>query len=501
LLYSFICVNIVFAMADTWTRKADFGGVAREGAVGFSIGDKGYIAAGSDRNIGQTYKDLWEYDPATDAWTQKADIPDDDLEGLDLAVAFSIGSKGYIGTGRESTTTSQGVKRFWAYDPAANIWTQKADFGGTQRYSAVGFSIGNKGYIGTGINNSVFLSDFWEYDPDADIWTRKADFGGYGRYSAVGFSIGNKGYLGTGLPASQDLWEYNPAANTWTRKADFGGPRKGAVGFSINGKGYVGAGIYGYLKRTDLWEYDPVAGIWTQKADFGGEGRFQATGFAIGNKGYIGTGLLGNDILGGPVSNDFWEYDAGEGTCTTPPVITSLTASPSALWPPNHKMVNVTLSADVTDACGGDPSPLTTIISVSSNEPAGSDAVANGQAVITGDLTLKLKAERNGNGNGRIYTITVQTYNSYGNIATGTVDVTVPHDSSNAKSQLVQQTTILKSNTTTVKTNTATVKTNTAKVKTNTAKVEKKAVIAKVKETKKAARLVENKKKILVKNP
>jgi hypothetical protein len=91
-------------------------------------------------------------------------------------------------------------------------------------------------------------------------------------------------------------------------------------------------------------------------------------------------------------------------------------------------MVNVTLSADVTDDCGGDPSPLTTIISVSSNEPAGSDAVANGQAVITGDLALKLKAERNGNGNGRIYTITVQTTDSYGNIATGTVDVTVPHD-------------------------------------------------------------------------
>jgi len=90
-------------------------------------------------------------------------------------------------------------------------------------------------------------------------------------------------------------------------------------------------------------------------------------------------------------------------------------------------MVAVTLSAEVTNACG-DPSPLTTIVFVSSNEPVGSDAVANGQAVITGDLTLNLKAERNGNGNGRIYTITVQTTDSYGNIATGTVDVTVPHD-------------------------------------------------------------------------
>ena len=31
---------------DTWTQKADFGGTARRGAVGFSIGSKGYIGIG-----------------------------------------------------------------------------------------------------------------------------------------------------------------------------------------------------------------------------------------------------------------------------------------------------------------------------------------------------------------------------------------------------------------------------------------------------------------------
>ena len=41
-------------------------------------------------------------------------------------------------------------KDFWEYDPATNTWTQKADFGGTTRSVAVGFSIGSKGYIGTG---------------------------------------------------------------------------------------------------------------------------------------------------------------------------------------------------------------------------------------------------------------------------------------------------------------------------------------------------------------
>ena len=95
----------------------------------------------------------------------------------------------------------QYTKDFWEYDPAANTWTQKADFGGTARYGAVGFSIGSKGYIGTGYDGS-YIKDFWEYDPAANTWTQKADFGGTARYGAVGFSIGSKGYIGTGYDGS-----------------------------------------------------------------------------------------------------------------------------------------------------------------------------------------------------------------------------------------------------------------------------------------------------------
>src|SRR5713101_5953478 len=122
---------------DTWTQKADFGGAARFGAVGFSIGSKGYIGTGYD---GAYRKDFWEYDPGTNAWSQKADCCPPAREG---AVGFSIGDKGYVGTG----SFSHGFKKdFWEYDPATNAWTQKADFGGTAREGAVGFSIGSKGY-------------------------------------------------------------------------------------------------------------------------------------------------------------------------------------------------------------------------------------------------------------------------------------------------------------------------------------------------------------------
>lgn len=85
---------------------------------------------------------------------------------------------------------------------------QKADLGYNApngpmpRYSAVGFSIGSKGYIGTGQDACGYKNDFWEYNPADNSWTQKADFGGGGRVAAVGFSIGSKGYIGTGNDGS-----------------------------------------------------------------------------------------------------------------------------------------------------------------------------------------------------------------------------------------------------------------------------------------------------------
>src|SRR5204863_763037 len=117
-----------------------------------------------------------------------------------------------------------------------DTWTQKADFGGGIREAAVGFSIGSKGYIGTGTPFCITTKDFWEYDPATDAWTQKTDLGGSERSSAVGFSIDSKGYIGTGQDCvsggQRHFWEYDPVTNTWTQTADFGGTgRFEAVGF------------------------------------------------------------------------------------------------------------------------------------------------------------------------------------------------------------------------------------------------------------------------------
>ena len=285
---------------DTWAQKADFGGVARVRAVGFSIGDKGYIGTGW--TIATEKDDFWEYDPASDSWSQKVDFPGNPMDG---AVGFGIGTKGYIGTGHSTLTQ----KDFYEFDPAANTWTKKADFGGGNRSYAVGFSIGNKGYIGTGVTPLANFKDFWEYDPLLDTWTKKADFGGVPRYGAVGFSISGKGYLGTGTDGGNgfvDFWEYDPVLDTWTQKMNFkGASRYNAVAFSIGNKGFLGTGREGGTMYKDFWEYDPLANTWTKRANFTGGIREQAVGFSIGDKGYLGTG--NNSGL----FKDFREYTPG----------------------------------------------------------------------------------------------------------------------------------------------------------------------------------------------
>jgi N-acetylneuraminic acid mutarotase len=284
--------------SDVWTRKADFGGTPRFEAIAFSIGGRGYVGLGHyDYDYGNYLRDFWAYDPSSNTWTQEANFGGTARYG---AVGFCIGNKGYVGTGVDSLRR----RDFWEYDPPSNAWTQKANFGGVGRHQAVGFSIGNRGYIGNGSDTG--WREFWEYDPSGNIWTQKADCP-IQRTVAVAFSIRNRGYMGTGSNGSsgtRDFWEYDPSANIWAQKTDFGGTaRVFAVGFSIGNKGYVGMGGDGSTLYRDFWEYDPLSDSWTRKADFAGPLRTGAVGFSIANRGFTGLGGYGLSLY-----EDFWEY-------------------------------------------------------------------------------------------------------------------------------------------------------------------------------------------------
>ena len=104
---------------------------------------------------------------------------------------------------------------------------------------------------------------------------------------------------------------------------------------------------------------------------------------------------------------------------TTAPVISMITPSTESLWPPNHMMVDVNVSASVTDLVAGEPECL--IVGVEPTAPLTSEDWS-----ITGPLSVALRAKRPGD-RAMAYVMTVSCSDGT-NTSTATVTVTVPHD-------------------------------------------------------------------------
>jgi hypothetical protein len=119
---------------------------------------------------------------------------------------------------------------------------------------------------------------------------------------------------------------------------------------------------------------------------------------------------------------------------TTPPEISSVAVSKRVLWPPNNGLHDVDVVTVAADVCDG---TLTCeVVSVASDEPDSglSNGDPPGDAAIVDSDTVRLRAQRAGTGDGRVYTITVEcrddTGANAGNAVRRTVEVSVPHDRS-----------------------------------------------------------------------
>lgn len=291
---------------SSWIHRQDFGSPPRVQAVGFSIGEKGYIASGTDGSINPLLQDLQEFDPGSNSWIYKSSIP----VPLRGSVAFSIDRTVYITTGGSVNGLNYQLLQ---WNQATNTWSTRAPFpSGQGRMSAVGVTMGNRGYVGTGFDPAEqALNDFWEYDPTGNTWEKKASLPGSGRCYATAFPIHDKIFVGLGNNGAtylKDWWEYSPSTNTWRRMEDLAGEaRTGAMGFSVNGKGYIIGGVSVTMRPlNDIWEFDPIQDTWTRLDNFPGSSRGYGVSFVINNSGYIAAGTSAEGYL-----FDLWECFPG----------------------------------------------------------------------------------------------------------------------------------------------------------------------------------------------
>jgi hypothetical protein len=157
------------------------------------------------------------------------------------------------------------------------------------------------------------------------------------------------------------------------------------------------------------------SGIWTVEGVFVED--------AVGNfKSYSTTELA---QLGFPTT----VMVIGQAEDVTPPMI-SVSATPKTLWPPNGRLVTVTVSGTITDT-GSGVAPHTEIYAVTDEygliQPSGHFTLLDASGRYS--FTIQLQASRNGNDrDGRQYTITVHAVDDEGNAGSATAIVTVPHD-------------------------------------------------------------------------
>lgn len=114
----------------------------------------------------------------------------------------------------------------------------------------------------------------------------------------------------------------------------------------------------------------------------------------------------------------------------------SPTLSPKAntymLWPPNHQMVDIIITANASDNSGVCKLAAT----IRSSEPDNASGTGNTEADYTepvinsdmGTISFQLRAERSGKGVGRTYLIMIFASDSAENITTAEVKIVAPHD-------------------------------------------------------------------------
>ncbi|MEO6979516.1 MAG: hypothetical protein ABI113_14095, partial [Mucilaginibacter sp.] len=256
---------------DKWivVGTVPFNDYAAPGAI--TINNVSYIVA-STRDYLNQRQYLWKFNPADFSWQQ-----------IDISVNFTNGK--IIAAGNKAylyIINSTNAHNFYEFDPAGNTWTAKADYPAAVRAYATMFSIGDKVYYGLGSSSTTFGNpdtddSFYEYNTATDSWRRVADYPdppSYGlRNLASAFVINNVAYVGCGATNSgmTKFFAYSQATNSWAAVSDFPEVRSYTTSFAFGNNGYIATGeSFAGTPAHDNFRYSPASNTWTHLADYVG---------------------------------------------------------------------------------------------------------------------------------------------------------------------------------------------------------------------------------------
>jgi RNA polymerase sigma factor (sigma-70 family) len=195
---------------DRWTKKADLP-TPRTHMSSAVVNGKIYAISGLLPNM-KIVPTVEEYDPVNDVWTKKADMPDP----RESASAVTVNNKIYVVGGDftdDPNAWGVGMAKVLEYDPATDTWSKKSDMP-TPRTAAAAVVVDNKIYVICGFSggaNAIFFPTVEIYDPINDTWTKGVDMAVAKTFPACSAVNGKIYVIGgySGGVAMSDVEEYD----------------------------------------------------------------------------------------------------------------------------------------------------------------------------------------------------------------------------------------------------------------------------------------------------
>lgn len=289
-MLSSVLVALLFAAAPASAQKWVTAAPIPQGAeevYGIASGGKMYVFGG----LAPGWKPIglvMEYDPATDRWTRKRDMP---AYQHHVALAELNGRIYMFGGYRlpdAGRATWVAINNAWEYEPKADTWRELAA-APTVRGSANAVVVNGKIHVIGGAALPAGIKDDWihparniaignheVFDPATNSWSKRADMPTPRNHAAAGV-VGNRIYVIGGragsvfIPNALNLdivEEYNPATDQWALRDPMPTPRSAAAWGVHDGRVYVAGGE---IRHRDIWgtytaveAFDPKSNSWAR---------------------------------------------------------------------------------------------------------------------------------------------------------------------------------------------------------------------------------------------
>ena len=217
-------VEVYDPATDPWDTKTPM--PTARCAIDCAVVDGKIYVFGGTATAGSSILSTVEvYDPATDTWDTKTPLP---TPRSDVA-AESLNGKIYIiGGSKRAGLYWEGLNTVEEYDPVTDSWTKKSNMP-TRRWSLGTCVVDGQIYaIGGNYQYPYIVTAVEVYDPTTDTWSKKAPMPN-ARYSLATCFVNGKifafgGWLASGADNGDPIFDiveaYDVSTDTWTSKPD-----------------------------------------------------------------------------------------------------------------------------------------------------------------------------------------------------------------------------------------------------------------------------------------